>query len=141
MDIRPYTPTDRAAALALLKNERAIDDQHHRIHISDDGTGLALWVKPTAGDIAYLGPVLTQTPNRRLFYGLIRACVSEMVGEGFRRAYFVTHDSRLVTRIRRDFTVTVEVYGRNGKTQEPVSWRIEVDLADALAQLEVVLRD
>ena len=138
--IRPYEPADRAAALALL-DTRALDDDAHRILVSDDVKGLALWVRPQAGDLAYLGPIITTTLDRRLFYELVRACALDAIDVGFKRAYFVMNDARLVARIRRDFTVTVTVYARNGKMQEPTSWRIEVDLEDALAQLEAVLRD
>ena len=138
MPVRRYQPADRAAAASLLGREQGIDDPNSRIHVSADGRGVALWTKPADG-MAYLGPVVTVPPNRQLFYGLIRACAADMISEGFEHGHFVVKNETLRRLIERDFSVTAEVYGRDGKTQQPTSWRIEVDLADAVRQLDVRL--
>ena len=136
---RPYEPADRTAALALGIRAAGLDQANHHTFISDDGTGAALWVHPIAGEIAHLGPVVTKPPNRALFYQLVRACALDALDAGFKKAEFEVRNPRLLSIIRRDFTVTVEVYGRNGRTQQPTSWRIEVDIADALRQLDARL--
>ena len=138
MSVRRYQSADRAVVASLLGREQGIDDSNSRIHVSADGRGVALWTKPTDG-MAYLGPVVTIPPNRQLFYELIRACAADMIGEGFERGYFAVKNETLRRLIERDFSVTAEVYGRDGKTQQPTSWRIEVDLADAVRQLDARL--
>ena len=134
--VRRYEPRDRAAALALIKRESAIDDPRSRILISDDGEGVALWIEPAAGDTAHLWLVRTKTPNRRFFYQLIRAACIDAMDAGFTQAEFVVTDRRTVSMIRRDFTAPIEIYGRNGDTQRPTSWMVHVALADVLPQLD-----
>ena len=137
--VRRYTPEDRAAVLALLGTARPTVEPNHHVHVSPDGAGAAVWIQPAAGELAYLGPVVTNPPNRQLFYELVHACVSEIISEGFQRGYLIVRDHTILRLIQRDFDVTSQVYGRNGATQEPTSWRIEVDLADALQQLDARL--
>ena len=134
--VRRYEPRDRAAALALIKRESAIDDPASRILISDDGEGVALWIEPAAGNTAHLWLVRTKTPNRRFFYQLIRAACIDAMASGFDEAEFIVGDRRTVSMIRRDFTAPIEIYGRNGDTQEPTSWMVHVVLADVLPQLD-----
>lgn len=138
--IRPYKPADRAKALEFLKDERAIDSPNHRIVMDDAGRGLALWVKPDAGEEAYLGPVLVAptVTDRTLFYRLVAATAQAALDEGFKRAYFTIHDSRLLKRLQRDFDVDPEPAGWEPNTGKVVQWDIHVDLADALRQLKAV---
>lgn len=131
--VRPIRDTDHAAALALLKN--GVGHRGNRIFVSDDGKGAVIWRKPLHG-IALLGAVATARPNRRLFYELIRACCQDAISTGLERAEFTVHDRRIVSLIERDFNAVGVVEGRNGDTQEPASWRFEVDLKDALRQLD-----
>ncbi len=135
MPVRKYRPADRKMVLTLLQHKQAIDASHARIFVSADGTGVARWVHPASGDIAYLGPILTVVPDRRLFYDLILACCDDAIAAGFAVAEFHLRDRRLMLMVKRDFNVTIEVFGRNGATQKPTSWRVEVDLLDAQAQL------
>lgn len=139
MAIRPYEEHDRKKALEFLKDSRAIDQAHHRIHVDDAG-GLALWMTPGAGEEAYLGPVLTTHGDRRLFYRLIAATAQAALDEGFKRAYFTISDPRLLRQLQRDFDIDPQPSGWEPNTnfQVPVQWDVHVDLADALRQLKRV---
>ena len=58
------------------------------------------------------------------------------MASGFAEAEFIVRDRRTVSMIRRDFTAPIEIYGRNGDTQEPTSWTVHVTLAHVLPQLD-----
>ncbi len=137
--VRAYTASDRAAALDLVGDPRAIDDASHRIRMARNGAGLAIWLRPANG-LPLLGPVLTKTPNRRLFYELVQSCAQDAIALGHRRACFVLKDRRLLSLLERDFTIDARPYGHDPATGTAVEWRVEVDLADALRQLGAALR-
>lgn len=139
--IRPFREEDRAQALAFLEDARAIDSPGHRVHVAEGEAGavkgVALWVKPDAGEEGYLGLVAVGAPGRwDLFYRLVAAAAQDALDQGFRRGFFVVPNKGLLARIQRDFDVEPQPSGRDPVTGEPAQWRIHVDLEDALRQLE-----
>ncbi len=146
MPIRPYRPADRAQVREFLGDERAIDSPSHHIFVLDepDAKGVVLWVKPDAGEEAYLGPVLLSKGTRRDFYRLAAATCQDALAHGFKKAYFTIHDAQLLALLKRSFRVDpvpsgwapVTLAGTGG---EPVQWDIHVDLEDAWAQLQAVI--
>jgi hypothetical protein len=138
MSTRPYREPDRGEALAVLGDARAIDSPRAHVHVSDGGaaSGLALWLEPSPGELAYLGPISVPTGTpRRTFYELAAACARDALARGYARGSFHVHDDALLDRLRRDFAVTPEPVGWAPITGEPVHWEITVDLADAVQQL------
>lgn len=136
---RRYVSADRASVLALLGDARAIDSPSSRIHVVEQAgavVGAVVWVRPDAGDEAYLGAVMAPAGRRDLFYALIAACAQDAIAQGFALARFDVRNERLLRRIERDFVVAPRVAGRSPTTGQALSWQVRVDLQDALAQLQ-----
>ena len=141
--IAPINQNTRAAALELLGgDERTLRDPSLNVLASDDGRGAASWYEDH-GPVAKLGAVVTAKDDRALFYELIREVASRMFGAGFTRGQFMVHDARLLARIERDFRVSPVVVGAVAGTAsrpgKPSLWAIEVDLQDAIEQLDRAL--
>ena len=135
--IAPINQNNRAAALELLgSDERTLRDPALRVLASDDGRGAATWYEDHS-PVAKLGFVATAGDDRKLFYELIREVASRMYGAGFTRGQFFVHDSRLLARIQRDFRVEPVVAGSVAGSAS--LWAVEVDLQDAIAQLDRAL--
>jgi hypothetical protein len=135
--IAPIDDTTRAAALALLGgDERTLRDPSLNVLVSEDGQGAATWYEDHS-PVAKLGAVVTATDDRKLFYEVIREVASRMFGAGFTRGQFMVHDPRLLARIQRDFRVAPIVVG--AVAGKPSVWAVEVDLQDAIAQLDAQL--
>ena len=152
MFIRRYAESDRKQAVGLLGDARAVDSPNHRLRVAEaagaDGrpsgrlAGVALWVRPDAGEEAYLGavivaPEITATNARwSTLYQLLLSCARDAIQEGFTRAYFTILDAHLLARGRRDFTIEPQPSGWAPNTRRAVQWDVHVDLQDAIAQLE-----
>ncbi len=138
---RPYETSDRASAIEQLGDARAVDQVSHRIHTAESGpaAGVAVWVEPGPGGEPYLGAVKVPSDDRQLFYQLIEACAQDALDRGYQHASFTVHDARLLSLIRRDFTVEATPAGWDPESGQPVQWDIRVDLQDALEQLQRVL--
>ncbi len=138
--IRPFEERDRVRALALLGNDpRTIDSPSHHIQVADDGSGVALWIKPDAGDECVLGPIILSPENvgnRPLFYQLIAACIREAIDLGFTRGYAPVGDPALVALLTRDFDIEFIEAAWEPNTEKAVEWETHVDLPDVLAQLQ-----
>ena len=143
MAIRPFRDQDRAEVLTLVGDPRTIDSPGHHLHVAEDEgaiVGAVVWLQPDAGDEAYLGSVTVNVPDRwDLFYSLVRQTALDAQQRGFTKAVFTVHDPRLLRRLERDFIIDPQPSGWNPVTHEPVQWRVAVDLADALRQLERVI--
>lgn len=99
-----------------------------------------VWAWPDAGGDALLGAVAVSEAKRwDLFYGLVRAAAAEARALGFGRGSFRVQDGRLLDRLQRDFSIEPWAAGWDPATGEPVEWVVEVDLTDALAQLDRAL--
>ena len=152
MFIRRYAESDRKQAVGLLGDARAIDSLNHRLHVIEELdaggrpsgrlTGVALWIRPDAGDEAYLGSVIvaseiTATKARwSTLCQLLLACARDAIQEGFTRAYFTILDAHLLARGRQDFNIDPQPSGWAPNTRRAVQWDVHVDLQDAIAQLE-----
>lgn len=139
MTVRPYEPRDRDLALALLKDPRAVDSPGHRIVVAEGTEGLALWLKPDAGEEGELASVLTPTGDRRLFYELAAAACRDAIDHGLTRGSFTIHDEQLLHRLQRDFRIDPTPSGWEPNTEHAVQWDVHVDLRDALQQLKEAL--
>ncbi len=136
--VRRYASADRDWVAELLGGTAAIDARGNRIEIAEDGAdrAVAVWHSPDDRSVAFLGPVLLASPERRdLFYAAILAACEAALAEGYTQASFYLLDRRMVTRIRRDFQETPTPVGRNVKTRQPGHWELTVDLADAATKL------
>lgn len=131
--VRAYRDSDRAKAIERLGDARVIDQAKHSI--VTDGDGFAVW--RDAGDVAELGAVMNPGEDRKQFYRLVLETATQAKDAGFETATFQLYDQRLVDLIERDFKKTeIEVEG----TLEgaPAAWRVTVDIADAIVQLQAV---
>ena len=126
--------------MALL-GARTMDSAGNRVFVLDEGgaRGAVVWVKPDAGDEAYLGSVVLQGGTRGDFFALVAATLEDAVAEGFERAYFEIRDARLLALVKRTFRVEVLEAGWEPVAGPPrgraVQWEIHVELKDARAQL------
>jgi hypothetical protein len=141
-DIRAYDAARDLMAGRLLAGAEALASRGNLVYVHADGPaqGLAVFSVPDAGDTARLGLVFTPpgVPWSR-FYRLVRACVDEALARGFRKGRFEVRDAALLARLQATFTIDPQPFGRDPLTGEPVTWSVEVDLADALAQLGAVV--
>jgi hypothetical protein len=137
-DIRAYDAARDRVAARLLVGAGALASRGNLVYVHADGPaqGLVVFSLPDAGDTARLGLVFTPpgVPLSR-FYGLVMFGVAELVARGFRRGSFEISDAALLKVLRATFTIDPQPFGRDPLTGEPVSWSVEVDLEDALAQL------
>jgi hypothetical protein len=136
--IRAYDAARDRVAGRLLAGAEALASLGNLVYVHDDGpaAGLAVFSVPDAGDTAMLGLVYTPpgAPLSR-FYRLVQAGVEELIARGFRKGRFEVRDAALLRRLQATFTIDAQPFGRDPLTREPVSWTLEVDLVDALAQL------
>ncbi len=137
-DIRAYDAARDRVAARLLAGAEALASRGNLVYVHADGpaAGLAVFSVPDAGDTARLGLVFTPpgAPLSR-FYRLVRFGVEELIARGFRKGRFEVRDAALLARLQATFTIDPQPCGRDPVTDEPMSWTIEVDLEDALAQL------
>jgi hypothetical protein len=148
--IRAYDAARDRVAARLLAGAEALASPGNLVYVHADGpaAGLAVFSVPDAGDPSSgsglgtptLGLVYTPpgAPWSR-FYRLVSACVDEALARGFRKGSFQIRDAVLLARLQATFTIDAQPFGRDPLTGEAVSWGVEVDLVDALAQLGRVL--
>lgn len=139
MTVRPFRDEDRRQVLALLGDARAIDSASSRLHVALEGgvEGVSLWIRPAAGDTPLLGAVTLKDPDRfDLLYQLAAAACQDAIASGFTRGHFEVQQPALLRRLRRDFTIDPQPSGWHPVTGQPVQWDVEVDLQDALQQLQ-----
>lgn len=140
-EVRPYEERDRDDVLAVLGDARAIDSPCNRLFVASHSpsAGVAVWVKPDAGEEGYLGAVETPAGGWKLFYQLVAAACEDAIAQGFRRGYFTVLDDKLLRRLERTFDIHPEACGWEPNTGRPVQWEVHVDLTDALRQLQAVI--
>ena len=149
--VRPLRAGERAQAAQLLGVPEAWLDHGLRVVVDDAGpaAGVAAW-RADQGAVAELGGIVLSalSTGPRDLYELVRGCAIEALAAGFTLAAFTLYDRALLRRLDRTFTITAEPFAfaplspedeRMGLPRVPVAWRVEVDLADALAQLDKVL--
>jgi hypothetical protein len=140
--IRAYNPARDRVAGRLLAGAEALASRGSLVYVHADGPaqGLAVFSVPDAGDTATLGLVYTPpgAPLAR-FYRLVRFGVEELVARGFRKGRFEVRDAALLRRLNSTFTIDPLPSGWDPVTGDAVSWSVEVDLVDALAQLGAVV--
>jgi hypothetical protein len=136
MLIRAYRGNDLIPVRALLGAEALTDAAGRRIAVAEEGgsvIGAAIAQIDGTSEVV-LGRVAAPESRRDVFYQLVREIARAGIDAGLDRGWFTVTDPRLLDRIQRDFDVAPELLGtRDGA---PAYWRIEVDLRDALAQLD-----
>ena len=147
--IRPYRSEDRARVRELLGVDPVVEAAGGlRVQVAEEvGTGVlgaVVYRLPEGGGDAQLGAVVSALPERwDVFYGLVRATAVDALSAGHKTAVFTVRDRRLLDKIAGDFRVAPEPCGWEPSTTDergaPVEWQVEVDLVDALAQLDAVL--
>jgi hypothetical protein len=141
-DIRAYDAGRDRVAAGQLAGAEALASRGSLVYVHADGpaAGLAVFSVPDAGDTAELGLVYTPpgVPLAR-FYRLVSFGVGELIARGFRKGRFEVRDGALLRRLQRTFVIDAQPSGRDPVTGEPVTWTVEVDLVDALAQLGAVV--
>ncbi len=140
--IRAYDAGRDGVAARLVAGAEALASRGNLVYVHVDGPqqGLAVFSVPDAGETARLGLVYTPpgAPLAR-FYRLVRFGVDELIALGFKKGRFEVRDAALLRRLQRTFRITAQPFGRDPLTGAPVSWSVEVDLEDALAQLGAVV--
>ncbi len=149
--IRAYDAVRDGVAGRLLAGAEALASRGNLVYVHVDGPaqGLAVFSVPESGDpssgsglgTARLGLVYTPPGAGALgvFYRLVRFGVDELIARGFKKGRFEVRDAALLRRLQRTFFITAQPFGRDPLTGEAVSWEVEVDLEDALAQLGAVV--
>ncbi|KKN72538.1 hypothetical protein LCGC14_0410420 [marine sediment metagenome] len=141
MAIRFIQPADHVKAQGLLGGPRTLDAPGNRVHVAEENgkiVGATVWAQPDDGE-AILGDVVAPMGRRDLYYGLIKAAVTDALARGFTKGVSTVHRKALLNQLERDFTLTANPSGWNPLTQAPVEWTIHVDLEDLLLQLEAVV--
>lgn len=134
--VRAYRNSDRAKAIERLGDARVIDQATHSI--VTDGDGFAVW--RDAGEVAELGAVVNPGGDRKQFYRLVLETANQANDAGFETATFQLYDQRLVDLIERDFN-NAEIRVEGTLEGAPAAWRVTVEIADAIAQLQAVIDD
>ncbi|MDP3768700.1 MAG: hypothetical protein U1B78_07545 [Dehalococcoidia bacterium] len=141
MTVRAYQPEDRAEAVELLGDLRALDGPGRRVQVAEDPAaasgrrlaGVATWSKAAGGGEGQFGALVVQEPgDRRLFHELIRACVAEAMVEGVTRGYATVREPGMVAELRWFLGVEPEPAGWDPETKRPVVWRFTVELGPLL---------
>lgn len=139
---RPYNDrTDRAAALDKLPHAQdLITSRALELVVDDTGpaAGYATFIDRREHGPPILGEVWTAASDRALFYRLVLDVVHELIARGHTHGEFYVHDRALLAILRRDFQIHPEPEGVDTRTRQASTWRIEVELADAKAQLDRV---
>ena len=147
MTTRPYRHSDREHVVALLADGRAVDTPGLRVQVAEEAgavVGAAVYrVSEGGGQDARLGAVVAADDSRIRMYALVRACALDAMREGHTHGSFTVRDRRLLDRLRRDFRVDPKpsAWEPSATTEPgaPVEWTVEVDLADAVGQLDAAL--
>jgi hypothetical protein len=141
-DVRPIEDGDRQRAAAVLGGAAvlATGDTHVIVGPGGADDGIAVWREPAPGEEPELGPVIVPAAaGPRRLYELALACAQDARARGYRRAHVRVLDERLLAQLERDFTIDARPRGWEPNTGRAVEWEIEVDLDDAVGQLERVL--
>jgi len=133
MAVRNIQPGERAAARLAL----AVDDARlEKLNvITDEDGGFATYT--THNTIAGMGAVLPRLAQGRGWWRLALGVVERTRAAGHTRGEFTVDTKAVMRLIERTFKVAATVIGEGDNG--PAAWRIEVDLADAEAQLRRVL--
>jgi hypothetical protein len=138
MTVRPIRPDDRARALALLGDARAIDSPGSHVQVvEEDGrvVGAGVGIAPR-GSEGILGAIITEDPRRMdLFHQLLTALVERAIEHGYQFGRATVRRRSLVRRVEQAYGLTAEPFGRDPRTREPTSWTFRVDLPTFLEQL------
>ena len=138
---RHYNASDRQVALAHIP-QKILDNRDSKLTVANTGpqAGWVRWIDPDNGSLPILAEIWVPQPtNRKLFYRLIAFTAEWAIERGYKHAWFPITDIRVLTMVKRDFNVTVQVEAIDTATSKPSRWRIEVGLADALEQLQAVI--
>ena len=136
--VRPYVSSDRASAIEEGIPTRILDGRGAELTVATGGPkdGYATWIVLDNGSPPILGGIWVPAPvSRKHFYRLIALGVQSLVDRGYQVGWFYIRDKRVLTMVQKDFDVTVIVEGID-EDGEPDSWFVEVDLPDALEQLQ-----
>ncbi len=140
--MRPIDPAEKDAAVLVLGGREALDTPENRILVHTDGpaAGVAVWQLPSAGALPQMGAVVVPrgAPATRMF-ALAAACAQQMIDAGFPRGRFRILDATLLRLLTSTFKIAPVVEGIDTRTGAPASWTVDVDLADAIAQVKAAL--
>lgn len=139
--VRYYNTLDRQVALAHIP-QRILDGRDSKLTVANAGpqAGWARWIDSDNGSLPVLAEIWVPQPtDRKLFYRLIAFTAEWAIERGYKRAWFPIVDLRVLEMVERTFNVVVRIEAIDTKTGKPSRWSIEVDLADALEQLQAVI--
>ena len=138
MAVRPFRASDRAQALALVREPAAIDSPGQHTHvIEEEGSIVAVSIGITPdGEEAMLGTILLKDRSRMdLLHELLMAKVEHAIELGYEYGSTRIRRRDLVERSERVYGLTAEPVGRDPRSGRTVEWRFRVHLPTFLEQL------
>lgn len=143
---REPTPRDLDDTATKLATPRAAFNSGLRAVVADTGPAAGAATYRLDGPLPRLGHV--DAPGLRAMYELVLSVAHRMIAAGHTRGDFTISDAALLRQLKTDFTINAQpvafapLTARDialGAARIPVAWRVEVDLADAVTQLEQAL--